>query len=86
MENIINNVGTSPKLTIDVGATKYTDKQELTILDLSFYQPYKTYGDLIITGFAYAFFLWRFFITLPNILNATGGTSQVINKEGVFKK
>lgn len=73
MEDIINNTGTSPKLTIDVGATKYTEAQKLTVLDLSFYKEYKPYGDLILTGFIYAIFLWRFFISIPNILNASGG-------------
>lgn len=73
MEDIINNVGNSPKLTINVGATKYTEAQNLTVLDLSFYKDYKTYGDLIITGFIYIMFLWRFFISIPNLINSTGG-------------
>lgn len=76
MENIINNVGTSPKLTINIGATKYTKAQEITILDLSFYKEFKPFGDLILTGFIYAMFLWRFFISIPNILNASGGIIQ----------
>ena len=73
MEDIINNTGTSPKLTINIGATKYTEAQKMTILDLSFYKEFKPLGDLIFTGFIYAMFLWRFFISIPNILNATGG-------------
>ena len=86
LEDIINNTGTSPKLTINVGPTKYTEEQKLTILDLSFYEPYKKYGDLIFTGFIYAFFLWRFFISIPNILNATGGTVTTISSiEQKFK-
>lgn len=76
MEDIINNTGTSPKLTINIGATKYTEAQEMIILDLSFYKDYKPYGDLILTGFIYAIFLWRFFISIPNILNASGGIIQ----------
>ena len=76
MEDIINNVGNSPKLTINVGATKYTEAQNLTVLDLSFYKDYKTYGDLIITGFIYIMFLWRLFISIPNIINASGGIIQ----------
>lgn len=81
MEDIINNVGNSPKLTINVGATKYTEAQKLTILDLSFYEDYKPYGDIILTGFIYIMFLWRFFISLPNIINATGGTIYLVGND-----
>lgn len=76
MFDILNNLGNAPKLTINVDKTKYTEAQNLTIIDLSWYKPYKTYGDLILTGFIYAFFLWRLFISLPNIVNGTGGTIQ----------
>ena len=36
MQNMFNNLGTAPKLEIEVGETKWTEKQKLTILDLSF--------------------------------------------------
>ena len=72
MKDLISNIGAAPKLTINVNSNKYGVK-ELTIIDLEWYKPYKTYGDLILTGFIYAFFLWRLFISIPNILNGFGG-------------
>ena len=65
-----------------IGATKYNNEQKVIVLDFSWYAPYKTYGDLIITGFVYAFFLWRLFINLPNITHGLGGSS--INND-IFK-
>lgn len=73
MQNMFNNLGTAPKLEIEVGATKWTEKQKLTILDLSFYKPFKPLGDLMITGFCYLAFIWRMLLMLPNIINGAGG-------------
>lgn len=75
MNDMLNNIGNAPKLTLNLGATKYTDAFNATIIDFSFYAPYKTYGDLVLTGFIYISFLWRLFITLPNTINGAGGTS-----------
>ena len=43
-------------------------------MDLSWYAPYKNYGDTIIAGFIYVFFLWRIFINLPNIISGGAGS------------
>lgn len=72
LQNIINNVGNAPKLDINIGATKYTSAGTVT-LDMSFYKPYKSYGDLVLTGFIYLFFLWRLFIRLPSIIRGDSG-------------
>ena len=72
----LSDVESSPKFTMELGATKYTNAQSFTILDFSWYLKFKPYGDLIITGFVYAFFLWRLFISLPNIINGAGGFVQ----------
>ena len=74
IKNIFNNLGNAPKLEISVGETNYTDSQKVTVIDFAFYQPFKPYGDLIITGFAYFFFIWRIFINLPNIIHGLGGS------------
>ena len=76
LNDIINNVGNAPKLTLNIGDTKYTDEQNVVVLDLSWYQPFKPYGDLILTGFIYAFFIWRLFIHLPNIIHGLGGVIE----------
>lgn len=78
LKDLISNVGTAPKLTININDNEFGIKK-LTIIDLEWYKPYKTYGDLILTGFIYAFFLWRLFITIPNIIKGQAGTvSDVI--------
>ena len=73
MQNMFNNIGTAPKLEIEVGATKWTEKQKLTILDLSFYKPFKPLGDLMITGFCYLAFIWKLLVSLPSIISGAGG-------------
>lgn len=73
MQNMFNNLGTAPKLEIEVGATKWTEKQNLTILDLSFYKPFKPLGDLMITGFCYLAFIWKLLVSLPSIISGAGG-------------
>ena len=81
MVDVINGVSNTPQLNIKLGSTKYTDETTVTI-DFSWYAPFKAYGDLIITGFAYAMFVWRLFIKLPGIISGSSGTTN-IGKENV---
>ena len=46
---------------------------ELTVIDLNWYAQYKQYGDTVISGFMYLFFIWRIYINLASIINGTGG-------------
>lgn len=75
IKDMFNNIGNAPKLHLNLGKTKYTPEGNYTIIDFSWYAPYKAYGDLVLTGFIYAFFLWRLFISIPNIINGTGGST-----------
>ena len=62
---------------------------KLKILDLTWYAQYKEYGDTIICCFAYAFFFWRIFINLSNIINGAGGAvdaSSEISEINDYKK
>ena len=79
--NVINNVGNVPKLTIHVGASTFTTAQDLVILDLKWYAPFKNYGDLVITGFVYAMYLWHLFIKLPGVISGTSGGIEVIERK-----
>ena len=85
--DIINNTGNAPHITIPLGATKYTEATNVKI-DFSWYEPFKNYGDLVITGFAYAFFLWRLFISLPSTISGVGGglSSYMSITKGEFKR
>lgn len=75
LENMFNNVGSFPKYTIDIDSKYY--KGELTVIDLEWYSQYKPYGDIVITAFAYLFFLFRLSADLPNILSGVGTVSDV---------
>lgn len=71
IENMINNLGNSPKLeSSKIESKYYTGK--LTVIDMSWYAPFKPYGDVVITGFAYILFIWRLFVSAPNIINGSG--------------
>lgn len=71
VQNILNNLGNAPKLTVNVDSKYY--EGELTYIDMSWYEPFRPYGDIVITGFVYLFFLWRLFVHAPDIINGTGG-------------
>lgn len=83
LKNILTNWGSAPKFYIDIGSTKYTPEMEVCI-DFSWYEPYKPYADIIITGFIYASFLWRIFIKLPGIVSGTAGYISVVDTDSSF--
>lgn len=67
-----------PKMTITLPENKWKSG-EVTLIDLSWYAPYKQYGDMIISAFIYVFFVWRTFIHLPSIINGVGGSVESIS-------
>lgn len=69
---LLTDTSSKPKLSISVNSKYYTG--ELNVIDLTWYKPYKEYGDLILTGFIYIAFVWRLYVHLPNIISGTGGT------------
>lgn len=77
VENMFNNLNSVPKYTVDVDSEYYSG--DLTVIDLSWYAPYKNYGDVIITAFAYVFFIWRIFKHLPSIISGFDSGSDVIS-------
>lgn len=79
-QDIINNLGNAPVLTLDLGATKYTDKMTINVIDLNWYKPYKAYGDVVLTGLFYAFYLWRLISRLPNIIAGVGSSGSSADK------
>lgn len=71
IDDMLNNVenGTS-EFTLDIESDVYTG--EVVLFDLSWYAPFKAYGDLVFTGFAYVLFIWRLYKNIPNIINGFG--------------
>lgn len=76
LKDMFNNVEELPTLSIDIDSKYY--KGELTIIDLNWYSQYKTYGDLVITGFCYIFFIWRIWVHLPSILQGSSGVTDIV--------
>ena len=74
ISDLLNSTGNPPVITVNVGSTKYTDAANIKVVDMSWYAPYKPYGDLVATGFAYVFFIWYIFINLPGIIMGSSGT------------
>jgi hypothetical protein len=77
MLDVITNTSKAPKFQLNVNSKYY--KGTLTIVDLSWYAPYKEMGDNVICIFAYLGFLWRIFIRLPDIIRGAGATSYSLN-------
>lgn len=77
MVDVITNTSEAPKFQINVNSKYY--KGTLTIVDLSWYAPYKEMGDNVICIFAYLGFLWRIFIRLPDIIRGAGANSYSLN-------
>ena len=73
MMDLINSYGGSASLSVTLKPTKYTEETTVRILDFSWYAQFKPYGDLVITGFVYALYLWRLFTHLPSIIAGAGG-------------
>ncbi len=44
------------------------------IIDVSWYEPYRPYGDLVILAFAWLMFIWRVFVSLPGIITGAPGS------------
>lgn len=83
IENILNNLGNVPKLSINIKSKYYTG--DIVYINMAWYEPFKPYGDVVITGFVYVFFIWRLFVHLPNIINGTGGDVVQISSKEVLK-
>ena len=67
---------TPPIIYVDMtkskSATITSDNDQIPILDMSFYEPYKPYGDLILSGILWTFFLWRLWVRAPDIISGAG--------------
>lgn len=77
IENILNNIGNAPALSIDVDSKYYSG--EVTYLDLSWYSQFKPYGDVVLTGFIYIIFIWRLFVHAPGIIQGSSGLASIID-------
>ena len=84
--SVITNEESIPVFYVSVLDNKWGIEGQVKVIDLSFYAPYKSYGDTIICCFAYAFFFWRVFINLSNIINGVGGSINTVSNIIKFKE
>lgn len=84
IEIIITGFGTGnedepPVVTMDLGnsTSKYNwGGDGVVVLDLSWYAPYKPVVDVFLRAVLWAFFLWRLFVAMPNIINGIAGSGS----------
>lgn len=86
IKDLLNGAGNAPSITLTLKSTKYTNEMNVKVIDMSWYEPYKAYGDLIITGFVYAFFAWRTYIKINSILNGAAGTVENLENADLHLK
>lgn len=71
----IGSTNGAPTITADFG--KYGG--EMKVLDLSFYAPYKNYGDLIVNAFLWGCFIWRCFMHLHTTIRGVSDVKTAVD-------
>lgn len=96
VDNIKNNVNDMvdtitdntrvPKFQVNVNSKWYTGT--VTVVDFSWYDNYREFGDNVICIFCYLGFLWNIFKRLPDIIQGAGASSysmDMINDIKTYK-
>lgn len=78
--NRIAYTGEPPKISLPLTAAtgRFNFKSDVMILDMSLYEPYKPYGDKIISGFLWLGFGWNLYKRTPSILNGIGISQEPV--------
>lgn len=80
--NQLNQSDGNPTLSFKLGeaSSSYYKVPTGTItVDLSWYSKYKSYGDMILSGFMWISYLWLLFKRAPDILNGAGMLTDLAN-------
>lgn len=83
LKTMIFGITPSPILKIPIGAetSKYNyGLGSYIIIDISWYAPYKQFGDKIILAICWALFIWRLYIKLPGIISGAEGSIVATDK------
>lgn len=84
LKTMLFGITPSPILKIPIGKTtskKYNyGTGNYIIIDVSWYAPYKQFGDKVILAIAWALFLWRLFLKLPGIISGTEGSIMAADR------
>lgn len=70
----ISNNTSAPVISVDFSKaeSQYNYGEVAFALNLEWYSRYKPLGDIIITAFVYAFFIWRFYCRIPELIRGSG--------------
>lgn len=52
----------------------------VAVLDMSFYERYKSLGDAVLSAALWCFFGWRMFVKLPGLISGAAGDIQVLER------
>lgn len=77
MVNVITDSTKAPKFEINVNSKWYSGV--VTVIDFSWYNNYRDFGDNVICMFCYLGFLWNIFKRLPDIIQGAGASSYSID-------
>ena len=69
------SAGEPPVIYVHLGNAegKYNWGGTVTFLDLSWYSRYKPVGDAVISGFLWAWFVWRMYLKIPGLIAGMPG-------------
>ena len=72
----------APSISIDFSKAEsnYNYGGKAVALSLSWYSRYKPIADIVITAFVYAFFIWRFYCRLPELIRGAGISTDYASK------
>lgn len=72
----------APSISIDFSnaESQYNYGGKAVALNLAWYSRYKPIADIVITAFVYAFFIWRFYCRLPEIIRGSGVITDISSR------
>lgn len=73
---IMENTSVSTGLTINIPKNS-ANINSLKVIDVSWYEPFKPYGDMVITALIYLFFGWRVYVDLPSIIGGISSGAEI---------
>lgn len=77
MVSIITDNTKVPKFELNVNSKWYSGT--VTVVDFSWYDNYRDFGDSVICIFCYLGFLWNIFKRLPDIIQGAGASSYSVD-------
>lgn len=77
MVSVITDTTKAPKFELNVNSKWYSGT--VTVIDFSWYDNYREFGDTVICMFCYLGFIWNIFKRLPDIVQGAGASSYSVD-------